>query len=554
VIEVTKSTLKLAAAGAPDNAEQPLAERSTLGWAQLETPALTAAFWLAVAAFAVAFWVTPLPPCIDYPQHLALGAIVGRLLDPGSPERQLYEFTPLTYNGLFHVAVALLCWVVKPEIAGKLLLCCTTVLTGAAGLALARVGQRPRWYAFFLLPLCYGHITGWGFINYCLAAPLALLVFTWWLRWRDGEHRIWPRIVVGALLVTYAHVLATACLCVSVALAFFCSRWPREVGWRAWLRGMARAPLPVLPAALFAVIAFLYHRTAPHIFWEPVKDGTDNAAWEKLWYLSSFSVSNFCDPSDQLLFWVMLALVIVLLLAPLVTAPPPGSAPRRELAALAVAWFGLYLVVPRVLMSTHYIFERLPIWWLAFTLSSAPVTGPALGAALRPLVSGVGVLCGLNTIYHFARIPDARDASAIIDDIPEHGRVVAVMHSSDAYPVIWRRIWVHLAAYHTVRRSGELAFSFTRYASLPVRYQPYQTRPMYASGLEWNPQLFQPDAPYVAYFNTVLVKTPDDAPYVDPRELTFGYYAPQVRLLSQRGRFYLFDASGIFASAASGPD
>ena len=95
---------------------------AALGWAKLETPLLTGAFWLAAGAFALAFWVTPLPPCIDYPQHLALGAIVRRLMDPSSPEHQLYEFTPLIYNGLFHVAAALLSLVFSPETAGKILL------------------------------------------------------------------------------------------------------------------------------------------------------------------------------------------------------------------------------------------------------------------------------------------------------------------------------------------------------------------------------------------------------------------------------------------------
>ena len=140
------------------------------------------------------------------------------------------------------------------------------MLTGAAGLGIARVGKRPLWYAFFLLPFSYGHITGWGFINYCLGAPLALLVFTWWLRWQDGERRLLPRVIVGGLLVAYAHVLAAVCLCTSVALAFLCSRPPREIGLVAWLKAAVRAPLPVLPTMLFSVVVYLYHRAAPHLF------------------------------------------------------------------------------------------------------------------------------------------------------------------------------------------------------------------------------------------------------------------------------------------------
>ena len=517
------------------------------GWAALESPSLTVTFWLAVALFAGAYFLTPLPPCIDYPQHLALGAIMGRLLDPASPEHQLYEVTLLTYNGLFHVLVAGLSLLMRPELAGKLVLVAGVVLTAAAGLGVAQVGRRPRWHAFFILPFCYGHIAGWGFVNYSLAAPLALLTWCWWLRWRDGESRLGWRVVVAALLVAYAHVLATACLCISVALAQLYTHSPREVGCRRWVRDLLRAPLPVLPAAVFSIIVFFHHRAAPHIFWEPFKDGTDSPAWEKLWYLASFSVSNFWDASDQMLFWCGIGLLAILFLAPLWTRSARGPAPRRELVGLAISWFLLYLIVPRVLMSTWYIFERLPLWWLAFALGCAPVPRPSLAVPIRHLATLVGLAAGLNTAYHFYVIPDARDASAIIDDIPAGARVAPVMHHSDAHPALWRRIWVHLAAYHVVRRPGELAFSFTLYASLPVRYREGQSKPGYYRGLEWNPDQYDPAAEYGRYFDTVLVSTPDDAPGVDPRARTFGYYAPWVRLMAQRGRFYLYDASAIHA-------
>jgi hypothetical protein len=296
---------------------------------------------------------------------------------------------------------------------------------------------------------------------------------------------------------------------------------------------------------VFCMAANAYHRSAPNIFWEPEKDGTDSPAWNKLYYLGSYAISNFSNYSDVILFWASVVLLLVLLLAPAFSAPPEGSSPRREFVGLAIGWFFLYLVVPRVLMSTWYIFERLPLWWLAFAVAAAPHPGPRLAAQIRPALVALGVVAGINTVVHFARIPDARDASAIIDDIPPGARVVAVMHASDAAPSIWRRIWVHLAAYHQVRHSGELAFSFTRYASLPVRPRPTHTPPWYAGGLEWNPQLYDPVAPYASYFTTVLVRTPDQAPAADPRALTFGAYADQVKLLSHRGRFYLYDASGI---------
>jgi hypothetical protein len=513
-------------------------------WATLETRTLSFVFWASVGAFVLGYWLTPLPPAIDYPQHLALGALMRRLMDPSSPERLVYEIAPLTYNGLFHVLVAALSFVVPPEIAGKMLLSGIAVLTATAFLALVRLGQRPRWYAFLPLPCLYSHVTGWGFVNYTLAAPLALWLFTWWMRWRDGERRLWPRILIGAVLLAYAHVFAMLCLCVSIGIALLCGPTPRETGGAAWLRTVLRSPWPILPAAFFSCLVFLYHSRAPHIYWEPQKDGLDIPSYQKLRYLSAFAVSNLEDHSDEVLFWATGALILVLLLAPLIARPSAPSA-RRELVGLAIAWGLLYLVVPRVLMSTWYIFERIPVVWLAFVVSALPAPPEGVLATLRPLAGALGLVSGVNTAQSFYRIPDARDASAIVDDIPPTARVVAVMHGQGASPVIWRQIWVHVLAYHLVRHPGEIAFDFTRYASLPVRRRDARTPPLFASGLEWNPALYDPTEPYAEKYSLVLVRTPDDAPSEDPRGLTFGAYANDVRLLSHRGRFWLFDTAPL---------
>jgi hypothetical protein len=517
--------------------------RDPWAWARLETPRLTAAYWAAVAAFALAYWLTPLPPCIDYPQHLALGALMRRLMDPSSPERLVYQVTPLTYNGLFHVLVAGLSLLVPPEVAGKLILSAIVVLTSSAFLELVRLGDRPRWYAFLLLPFSYSHITGWGFVNYTLGVPIVLLVFVWWMRWRAGERGLWPRIVVGALCLAYAHVFAMLCLCVSVGVALFASRPPRERGLGDWLKATFSELWPVLPAAGFSVLVFSVHRSAPHIYWEPGKDGTDIAAYLKLRYLSTFAVSNLGNHWDEALFWAAVLLFLLLAVAPLFTRPAEPA--RRELRALAVVWGLLYLLVPRVLMSTWYIFERIPVVWFAFVAAALPRASAGLGEALSRVAVAIGLGAGLNTAQAFYRVADARDASAIIDDIPPTGKVVAVMHGQGAPPVIWRQIWVHLLAYHLVRHPGEIAFDFTRYASLPVRRRDAELAPLFPSGLEWNPALYDPTAEYAERYHLVLVRTPDEAPAEDPRRLTFGAYAADVRLLSHRGRFWLFDSAPI---------
>ena len=58
-------------------------------------------------------------------------------------------------------------------------------------------------------------------------------------------------------------------------------------------------------------------------------------------------------------------------------------------------------------------------------------------------------------------------------------------------------------------------------------------------GFEWA-RAFDPDADYARYFDTVLVRTPDDAPAEDPTNRVFGASARRADLLSHHGRFWLY--------------
>ncbi len=534
------------------------AHTSRWAWAQLETSTLTVTFWLAVTIFALAYWLTPFPPCVDYPQHLAVGAIIRRLLVPGAAEHADYVFVPLTYNGLFHVTVALLSFVFPVEVAGKLLLSLIPVGLGASTLAILRVAGRPRWYGFLVLPFGYSYIVGWGFINYALGTPLAFFVIAWWLRWRDGERRLLPWIIGASLALAYAHVLAMLCLCISIGVATLAWRLPREVGVSSWLRGLVTAPWPVLPAASYSVVVFLYHRAAPHIYWEQ-KDGTDTQAWSKLWHLSAYAVNNLWSQYDRALFVLSLLVVLVLWVSVGFASVPatgrevsPSNAPRtyeREFGALAAVWFLLYLITPRVFMSTWWIFERLPVWWYLFLLAVTPRLGIEMTRWLRPVAVGVGLAAACVTAHAFYRIPDARDADAIIDDIPEGSHVLALMYSYSAAPAIWREMWVHQLAYFVVRRPGKIAFDFTRYASIPVRPRDATQPPLFPSSLEWNARRYDPHAAYAEAFPLVLVRTPDGSPDEDPRERAFGFESDEVRVLSHRGRFWLLDASALYTDS-----
>jgi hypothetical protein len=506
---------------------------------KLDSWPLTLAFWGSAALFSLAFWVTPFPPLIDYPQHVAIAALLRKMADPASPERALYDVNLVTYNGGFHLLVAALSFLVRPETAGKVVISLYPPLLAFAGLELVRAFKRPAWYALFLLPITFSFAVGWGFANYFISVPLVVLAFSYWYRARMGEKNMLWRVMVLSAVLAYTHVLATLCLCLSIGVAGM-TLWPQlGSSWTKRALSLLKLPLAVWPAIVWALVVFVRNRQSPHANWEGWDDGKDDPLWFKLLHLTAYAVGNFDDHSDQLLLAVAVAVMILLWQQ---RERGPGNAVART---LALAWAGLYCVIPKVFIATWFIFERFPTFVLAFAAGAVPdVRGPRV-RWMRTVAAAVAVAAGANTVWHFARIPDEGDASAIIDDIPEGKRVVAVTWSNHGDGVILREMWVHVLAYYQARRSGQIGYSFAKFESMPVHYQVGKAPPAVPGGLEWDANKYDHNAAYARYWDTVLVRTPDDEPDADPRPITFGQAAAHVKLLSRRGRFWLFDATSL---------
>jgi hypothetical protein len=518
---------------------------------RLETTALTVAYWSTALLFAIAWWVTPFPPLIDYPQHVAIGALLRRMMDPAAPERALYDVNLVTYNGGLHVLIAALSSVMRAEIAGKLLLSIYPLAFAYAVLALVRVAERPRWYALLALPITFSFAVGWGFANYFMAVPFVILTFTLWLRARKGEKGLLWKVMLASLFLAYTHVLATLCLCVMIGIAGLASFPSLGSTFSARLIALFKLPLAVWPAVVWSAIVFVHNRYSPHANWEGWDDGLDDPLWYKLLHVTAYSVGNFFDHSDQFLLTLAVAMLIVLW-----QWPREKSVAHPVMKTLAITWAVLYCVVPKVFLATWFIFERFPTFALVCAVAAAPV---AIGTfapqqLIRPAAAVLAVLSGLNTLWHFRTIPGEADADAILDAIPPGKRVIAVTWSNSGQPVILREMWVHVLAYYQARRPGQIAYSFAKFESMPVHYALGKVPPIIPGGMEWDANKYDPAASYARYWDTVLVRTPDDAPDEDPRARTFRGRASGVTVIAHRGRFWLCDASALRSDPAPQAD
>src|ERR1700710_799081 len=164
---------------------------------------------LALAAlWVLPLWVVAFPPMVDYPQQLALAAILRWYSDPARRFRETYELALWTPHGLFKLLAAGLAWAMPIEVAGKLIVSASLLAVGAAALALCRGTGAPGWYALLALALTYNSIFYWGFVDNLLAFPLALAGAALADRLLDGPFgaRPWLALAATCLLFYTVHL------------------------------------------------------------------------------------------------------------------------------------------------------------------------------------------------------------------------------------------------------------------------------------------------------------------------------------------------------------
>lgn len=513
----------------------------------LETKSLTALYWTAVGVFVLAFYVTPYLPLIDYHQHVALSAIMARMFDKSAPEHALYDVNYVTYNGGFHLITALLSKVIPPFHAGRVVMSAYPVLFAVAALSVAREAGRPRWYAFLALPIVYSRAMAWGFANWNLTFPVAVLGITWFLRWARGEAAVLPRLLLLSLFCGYGHIFATGCMCLGVAVIQL-SRVP-ELGdsWRGRMVALAKSPLPFLPGLAWCAYAYWYQSKQSFSNWEEANlNGQDDPLWWKIRHILDMAVGNAWDLSDNAL--LALALGVALLLTFLGAPEPPSSSEKEVLDLRAMRWLfwvflGCYFVVPKIFMATWFISERfLPIAAL-FLVGALPLRLLPHRTELRGAAATIGVAAALNTLRLWTTMGDTKDALAILDEVPEGRKLIGVIpHEHNVTERIGREVYVHLPAVYQAKKRGEIAYTFTKFESMPVHYKPGLAPPKVHPAFEWHGEYYDTRHPWCRAYDVTLVRSTDDG---DPAVRTFRGEAYKVRALARRGRWYLYDTSAL---------
>jgi len=436
-------------------------------------PALRVRADVALFAALVVLAVAPLfagryLPFFDYPAHLTVPAALRGRSDPHGPFAAFWPVDlRIVPNCLHYAFTYLLSFVMPLEAASRLFVAvfCVAALPVAATFVLRAFGRDWR-LAVLVVPLAWNRCLWYGFIGFCAALPLSLLIIG--LLAKDLDRPSGRREVglgLLAALLPFAHffvMVVTSALAAALAavharrigaaravrsLAPLAAGPALMVPW--FLAGLKAGPQPAEGAAahLFA--------SRPHL--------ADYAALLRHWFMDGY-LGRIDDALAALMIVTLAGLMALARRAPGIEAPAGARTAPFVLAGVLVA---IYLMLP---------FEiRAPFnWWgmnvrvipLLFVWLLVAVPPGALDRLGRALLIPVGAATAAYLIYvtvDVARTYNGSWGMAGIDDvlakIPPGARVSGVYTDYRQRPH-YAHYPFHYATSYAVLRGAALGAPF----------------------------------------------------------------------------------------------
>lgn len=485
-------------------------------------------YLLAIAAAIVPLWVTHLLPLVDLPQHLHLISVMTRLSDASTLYPETFALRPAltSYLGYYYI-VAALNLILPLDAANRIFLSAYIALVPLSVAFLLRSVKKPAWPALLTLPFAYGDSFAWGFINSCVAFPLALLACGLFIRALedDGQRKKWAALLaLTMVLVVLFHVQGFIYL--GVALPFLLAMHGPSLA-RNWRVGVP-ALLGVVPSVILFIVWFALRlgqsaEIAPGVPW---KSWGPLLSAENLEFIaSSASLLKFISfppgrlglpefpvlagflrsGGDQAATQLVIAITVVAFIVGWLRRsgrPTLGSLRIPGLFTLALL---LYFATPFSVRGYMY-YINLRYAHLAAPLLVACI--PSLPDSTRKYGPWLGVLVAFVLSVPLARAFAAFDVEsqpllALAREAPAKAKTMGLIYTPGSR-VVTHPVYLHAAAIVARERGGLANFSFALTPHSPVMYRnaPPPTFPS-----EWQPAAMSWEREGRAY-NSFLLKGP----------------------------------------------
>jgi hypothetical protein len=456
------------------------------------------AVWFVVFGFVAAIPVMlhPLPPLLDYPNHLARAHVIATI----GADRQLSQFYQVEWQIIPNLIMDVLVPLAQPVLgiyrAGQSFTVITILLVISGALCLHRVLYR-KWSLVPLLvaPLAYNRIFLVGLMNYTFGVGLAMWALAAWLYLRE---RAWA-----------ARLLASALFCVAL---FFCHLFTVALyglgvfaveTWRLWTRRdrplsvriaeFVSAGLPFVPVLVLLGLS-------------------------PTWGLSGENRWEMAGKLDGLYAVIgVYSVVVRFALLTIVAAAVAWALWQRALSLHPVGWIVLgvgaivYLAMPGFMFSTYMADQRLPIALVFLIISCANLE-------LHRRAERVTALALLACLL-IARVVEvdvnwrdlSRDTLALRDSIghiDQRGPRILVAQANETHADEVRDYGLELApCLAVIERSALVSTLFTI-----VGKQVIRTRPAYRGQVETG----DVDLPDIEQLETALDEGASDAQGENP--------------------------------------
>ena len=417
------------------------------------------AFLFCAAACALPFILTPRLPLIDLPQHAAQIAIWKHFDDACQRFARTFEFNWFTPYLFGYLLVRALSAVVAIDVAFRIALYLAVVALPLALHYLAtRTGAEP-WLSLLGFPLAFGFTFYWGFINYQIAIPLAVLYVAsvYDLAAAPATRRAIGLLALAVLLVVSHALIFLFCAAITAGIALF-----------------VRPLKNMLPVVLPAVLPM------PFVLWwvsrmrssEPLVSHTVG------WNLGLFRCIHFPSMllSDEYDTAAVAAFAIAIL-ALLAMRMRVSRDPRRWIV-LAVAG-AIYFAGPQAAFGTAFVFQRFAIFT---AIGALLVLEPARRAAwARGLLAGIAIGWAVLLAVRFDRFArESADFDRIVEEIPA-GRSLAFYIARPRSEFVPGSVYVHYPAYYQEQKGGTISWSFASFFPQLIRYRAGAAPPLNGS-------------------------------------------------------------------------
>ena len=438
------------------------------------------ALGLAAVVWVIPLWLIRFPPMVDYPQQLAMAAILRWLGDPARGFEAVYETALGRPQGLFEILVAGLAWVLPIETAGRFVVSLSLAAVVPATVALCRRAGRPDWYALLALAVLYNHAFYWGFVDNLLASPLLLGGLALVDRLFDRPFGVVSWLLLAAWTVVFygAHLQ-------------FLLVFAGAAAWLAIVRrpGFGRLALQLsalLPGlALGAGVLGWAHLHAAEVMtpFQQRLQGVPTVTYSSHMKAQQIPGLLFGSWTDGTHWFLALLLygVAVLLAVPSLRKPPEVE--RRDPVLFRTRFLSLagwvtllYFLVPE--FSRGYLVSGrlvpLAVLLAVPALPQPPVRRERIALALTGLMLAVHL--ARTTAGFLAFADDTAGLREVLEEAEPGQTLAGLIYEPGAAAWPAPPVLQHAAAYYQVYRGGRVLLSFAQFFNAPVRFRAGENR------------------------------------------------------------------------------